>query len=49
MFGTDIQVDYSELIKEQMKEDDDTEYQNEDESSPDPEEKIEEGDSNVDE
>lgn len=50
MFGTDIQVDYSELIKEQMKEDDDSEYQNEDESSPDPgEDDNEEGDQNADE
>lgn len=47
MFGTDIQVDYSELIKEQMEEEKDDEYREEDESEPETKEEITEGESDV--
>lgn len=47
MFGTDIQVDYSELIKKQMEEEKDDEYREEDETKEETDEEVKEGESDV--
>lgn len=47
MFGTDIQVDYSELIKNEMEEQQDDEYREEDEKKVETDEEVKEGDSDV--
>lgn len=49
MFGTDIHVDYSELIKEQLEKEDDDEYREEDETVEETKEEIKEGETDVDE
>lgn len=49
MFGTDIQVDYSELIKEQMEENNDDEYRDEDETSEETADEIKDGETDADE
>ena len=46
MFGTDIQVDYSELIKNEMEEQQDDEYRTEDESKEETSEEVKEGENN---
>lgn len=47
MFGTDIQVDYSELIKNEMEEQQDDEYREEDEKKEKTDEEVKEGDSDA--
>ena len=47
MFGTDIQVDYSELIKNEMEEQQDDEYREEDETKEETTDEVKEGESNV--
>lgn len=47
MFGTDIQVDYSELIKNEMEEQQDDEYREEDEKKVETDEEVKEGDSDA--
>ena len=47
MFGTDIQVDYSELIKNEMEEQQDDEYREEDEKKEETDEEVKEGDSDA--
>ena len=45
MFGTDIQVDYSELIKNEMEDQQDDEYREEDEKKVETDEEVKEGES----
>lgn len=47
MFGTDIQVDYSELIKNEMEEQQDDEYREEDEKKEETDEEVKEGDTDA--
>lgn len=47
MFGTDIDVDYSEVIKSDLEDNQDTEYREEDESEPETKEEITEGESDA--
>lgn len=49
MFGTDIQVDYSEVIKKDLEDNQDDEYREEDESVEETKEEVKEGETDADE